>query len=250
MAKIISLANHKGGVGKTTSSINIGAALAMLKKRVLLIDLDSQANLTQSLGLADQEQTIYQALKGEAALEPIQINKMLSVIPSTLDLSGAELELSGEPGREFILRELLTPLKGSFDFILLDTPPSLNLLTVNALTASHYVLIPLQAEYLALRGLSKLASVIAQIQRRLNTDLKIAGVFITQYDKRRVLNRDVEKTIKEHFKDRVFDTRIRDNIALAEAPTKGLNIFDYEPKSKGALDYTALSKELLRKLKT
>jgi chromosome partitioning protein len=244
MSKVISISNHKGGVGKTTSAINIGAGLNILGKKVLLVDLDPQANLSQSLGLNDQERTIYGAIRGEYKLEPVEIVKGLDVLPSTLDLSGAEIELSGEAGREYILRELLEPLRGSYSYILIDTPPSLGLLTINALTASTEVLIPLQAQYLALRGLTKLLEVVDKIKKRLNKELKVGGVFITQYDNRKILNRDVVATIEAHFKEELFTTRIRDNIALAEAPTQGLDIFRYQPKSYGAEDYLSLCKEI------
>jgi chromosome partitioning protein len=247
--KVISISNHKGGVGKTTSAINIGAGLNLLKKKVLLIDLDPQANLTQSLGLINQERNIYGALKGEYKLEPIEILKGLDIIPSTLDLSGAEIELSSEPGREYILKELIEPLRSSYDFIIIDSPPSLGLLTINSFTASDEILIPLQAQYLALQGLAKLVEVVDKIKGRLNKGLKVGGVFITQYDNRKVLNRDVVETIQAHFKDEVFNTKIRDNIALAEAPAQGLDIFRYNSKTYGAEDYLALSKEVLKRSK-
>ena len=246
MSKVISISNHKGGVGKTTSAINIGAGLNRLGKKVLLIDLDPQANLSQSLGLIDQERTIYGAIRGEYKLEPIQVVKGLDIIPSTLDLSGAEVELSGEAGREYILRELIEPLRASYDFILIDTAPSLGLLTINAFTASDKVFIPLQAQYLALQGLTKLMEVVEKIKKRLNKELRVGGVIITQYDNRKILNRDVVATIEAHFKDEVFKTKIRDNIALAEAPSQGLDIFRYSPKSYGAEDYLSLSKEIVK----
>lgn len=249
MSKVISISNHKGGVGKTTSAINIGAGLNILKKKVLLIDLDPQANLTQSLGLTNQERNIYGALKGEYKLQPIEILKGLDVIPSTLDLSGAEIELSSEPGREYILKELIEPLRASYDFIIIDSPPSLGLLTINSFTASDEILIPLQAQYLALQGLAKLVEVVDKIKGRLNKGLKVGGVFITQYDSRKVLNRDVVETIQAHFKDEVFKSKIRDNIALAEAPSQGLDIFRYNGKSNGAEDYLSLSKEILKRSK-
>jgi chromosome partitioning protein len=247
MSKVISISNHKGGVGKTTSAINIGAGLNKLGKKVLLIDLDPQANLSQSLGLIEQDKNIYGAIRGEYKLEPIEVLKGLDIIPSTLDLSGAEVEMSGEAGREYILRELIEPIRPSYDFILIDSPPSLGLLTINSFTASDEILIPLQAQYLALQGLTKLIEVVDKIKRRLNKELKIGGVFITQYDKRKVLNRDVAETIKAHFKDEVFKTKIRDNIALAEAPAQGLDIFRYNIKSYGAEDYLSLSKEILKR---
>lgn len=243
--KVISISNHKGGVGKTTSSINIGAGLNKLGCKVLLIDSDPQANLSQSLGLIDQSINLYGAIRGEYKLQPIEVLKGLDVIPATLDLSGAEVELIGEAGREYILKELIEPLKANYDYILIDTPPSLGLLTINSFTASNEVLIPLQAQYLAMQGLTKLVEVIEKIKKRLNKELKIGGVFITQYDNRKILNRDVLSTIRSHFKDSVFVTKIRDNIALAEAPTQGLDIFRYNSKSNGAEDYIALSKEIL-----
>ena len=248
MSKVISISNHKGGVGKTTSAINIGAGLNKLKKKVLLIDLDPQANLSQSLGVIEPERTIYGAIRGEYSLQPIEILKGLDLIPSTLDLSGAEIEMSGEAGREYILKELIEPIKASYDFIIIDSPPSLGLLTINSFTASDEILIPLQAQYLALQGLTKLIEVVDKIKRRLNKELKVGGVFITQYDSRKVLNRDVAETIKAHFKDEVFKTKIRDNIALAEAPANGLDIFRYNPKSYGAEDYLSLSKEIIKKV--
>jgi len=249
MSKIISISNHKGGVGKTTSAINIGAGLVKLKKKVLLIDLDPQANLSQSLGLINEPINIYGALKGEYYLQPIEVLKGLDIIPSTLDLSGAEVELSSEPGREFILKELIDPLRASYDFIIVDSPPSLGLLTINSFTASDEILIPLQAQFLALQGLTKLIEVIDKIKIRLNKELKLGGVFITQYDSRKILNRDVVDIIQAHFKDEVFKTKIRDNIALAEAPSQGLDIFRYNSKSNGAEDYFKLSKELLKRSK-
>ena len=249
MSKVIAISNHKGGVGKTTSAINIGAGLNNLGKKILLIDLDPQANLSQSLGLITSERTIYGAIRGDYPLEPVEIVKGLEVIPSTLDLSGAEVEMSGEAGREYILRELIEPLRASYDYILIDSPPSLGLLTINAFTASDEVFIPLQAHYLALQGLSKLLEVVEKIQKRLNKELKVGGVFITQYDSRKVLNRDVAATIEAHFKDEVFNTRVRDNIALAEAPAQGVDIFRYSPKSYGAEDYLSLATEILSKHK-
>jgi chromosome partitioning protein len=248
MAKIITLSNHKGGVGKTTSSINIGAGLNKLGKKVLLVDLDPQANLSQSLGVVNAEVNIYGALRGFYKLTPIKILKGLDLIPSTLELSGAEIEMIGEPGREYILKQTLEPVKHLYDFIIIDSPPSLGLLTINSLTASDEVLIPLQAQFLALQGLVKLMEVIKKIQLRLNKNLELGGVFVTQYDNRKVLNRNVLETIIGHFKGKVFDTKIRDNVALAEAPSKGLDIFRYNSKTYGAKDYLSLSKEIINRL--
>ena len=246
MSKVITISNHKGGVGKTTSTINIGAGLNKLGKKVLLIDLDPQANLSQSLGLIDQVKNIYGAIRGEYSLEPIEVLNGLKIIPSTLDLSGAEVELSGEAGREYILRELIEPIRSSYDYILIDSPPSLGLLTINAFTASDEVYIPLQAQYLAIQGLTKLLEIIDKIKKRLNKELKVGGIIITQYDNRKVLNRDVVATIQAHFKDKVFKTMIRDNVALAEAPSQGKDIFRYNPKSYGAEDYISLCKEIIK----
>lgn len=244
MGKTISLLNHKGGVGKTTSAVNIGAGLVELGKKVLLLDLDPQANLTLSLGVPRQMNTIYEALRGEADLEPYEIKPNLFVIPSNLDLSGAEMELINEAGREYILQELFEPIKDEFDYIIIDCPPALGLLTLNALTSSNYVIIPLQTEFLALQGLAKIKQVIDKVKFRLNRTLEIGGVMATMYDGRRVLNRDVVETIRKYFGEKVFDTMIRENVALAEAPSQRLDIFSYSPKSSGAEDYLSLCQEM------
>jgi len=247
MSRIIAISNHKGGVGKTTSAINIGAGLQRLGKKILLIDLDPQANLSQSLGLVNPERTIYGALRGEHSLEPLEIIKGLDVIPANLDLSGAEIEMSGEAGREYLLKELIDPIRSRYDYTIIDSAPSLGLLTINAFTAADEIFIPLQAQFLALQGLAKLIEVIEKIQRRLNKGLRMGGVFITQYDSRKVLNRDVVATIEDHFKGDLFTTKIRENITLAEAPAQGMDVFRYSPKSYGAEDYLALCKEILSK---
>lgn len=249
MSKVITLSNHKGGVGKTTSTISLGAALAQKGKRVLLIDLDPQANLTQSLRTdnSDPSRTIYAAIRGAASLKPIAVADNLDVVPSTLDLSGAEIELSAETGREYILRELVDSIKDNYDFVLIDSPPSLGLLTLNALTAADQILIPLQAEYLATQGLTKLLEVVEKIQKRLNKSLTIGGIFITQYDGRKVLNRNVVDVVGASYSQYLLTSRIRDNVALAEAPAAGIDIFRYNPKSNGAEDYMALAIELLDK---
>jgi len=245
MGKIISLLNHKGGVGKTTSAINIGAGLVELGKKVLLIDLDPQANLTLSLGIPRQKYTIYESLRGESELVPYTYKEGMDVIISTLDLSGAEMELINEAGREFILRELFDAVVDDYDFIIIDCPPSLGLLTLNALTSSHYVYIPLQTEFLAMQGLAKIKQVIDKVRFRLNKKLEIGGVIATMYDNRKILNRDVVDTIRKFFGEKVFDTLIRDNVALAEAPAQRKDIFSYSKNSPGAKDYLALCKEIL-----
>lgn len=245
MGIVISLLNHKGGVGKTTSTINIGAGLVELGKRVLLIDLDPQANLTISLGIPRQKFTIYEALRGESDLMPYNHRPNLDIITSSLDLSGAEMELINEAGREYILRELINQVLDDYDYVLLDCPPSLGLLTLNALTSSRYVIIPLQAEFLAVQGLAKIKQVIDKVRMRLNKQLEMAGVVATMYDSRRVLNRDVVDTIHKYFGDKVFKTYIRDTVALAEAPAQRKDIFQYSPRSNGATDYLELSKEVV-----
>lgn len=248
MGHIVSLLNHKGGVGKTTSAINIGAGLVELGKKVLLIDLDPQANLTISLGIPRQRHTIYEALRGEGELVPYTHKPNFDVITSSLDLSGAEMELINEAGREFILRDLINQVVDDYDYILIDCPPSLGLLTLNALTSSRYVLIPLQTEFLAVQGLAKIKQVIDKVKMRLNKQLEMSGVIATMYDSRRVLNRDVVDTIHKYFGEKVFKTYIRDNVALAEAPAQRKDIFDYSPKSPGAVDYLALSKEIMARM--
>jgi chromosome partitioning protein len=245
-AKVIAISNHKGGVGKTTSAVNIGAGLSNgnTGKQVLLIDLDPQSNLTQSLGI-EPEATIYGSLRGEYPLTPMEVTNKLHLIASTLDLSGAEVELSGEAGREFVLRDLIEPLKKSYDYILIDCPPSLGLLTLNAFTAADEVYIPLQTQYLALQGLTKLVEIVDKVKKRLNKKLYIGGVILTQFDSRKVLDKDVVASVLDHFKDKVFNTKIRNNVSLAEAPSVGQDIFRYNAKSTGAEDYLALCKEIM-----
>jgi len=246
MAKKYAVSNHKGGVGKTTSTVNIGAALASKGKKILLIDLDPQANLSQSFGIKNQEITIYENLKGEP-LNIIEIKKNLYVISSSLDLSAAEIELSSETGREYILKDVITKIEDSYDYIFIDCPPSLGILTINALTASDYIIMPLTAEFLPFKGIAKLNEIIQKIKKRLNPSLEIACVFFTQYDARKVLNKDVSLSIKDYFKDKVLKSTISNNISLAEAPSQGLDIFRYNKKSKGALDYMELCNEMLDK---
>lgn len=248
MAKIISILNHKGGVGKTTSAINIGAGLVELGKKVLLIDLDPQANLSLSLGIPRQPNTIYEALRGESEMEPYTVREGLDVVMSTLDLSGAEMELINEAGREYLLRELCEPVKEDYDYVIIDCPPSLGLLTLNALAASDFVYIPLQTQFLALQGLAKIKQVIDKVKFRLNKKLEIGGVIATMYDSRKILNRDVVDTIKKYFGEKVFETLIRDNVALAEAPSQRMDIFSYNRQSIGAEDYMNLCKEILLRI--
>lgn len=248
--KIIALANQKGGTAKTTSTVNIGAGLAKLGKKVLLIDLDPQAHLTYSLGIQAHEidHTIYNLLKGETKLQGVLKERgELKVIPANLNLSGAEIELSGLAGREFLLREALEGLTG-FDYVFIDCPPSLSLLTLNALTTAQEIYIPLQTEFLALQGMSKLLQTVEVVQKRLNKGLKITGIIATRYDARKKLNKEVVEKIKEYFGDQqLFKTMIRDNVSLAEAPSFGQTIFEYKPDSNGAVDYFSLCKEILER---
>jgi chromosome partitioning protein len=249
--KIIALMNQKGGVGKTTSTVNIGAGLNKLGKRVLLIDLDPQANLTYSLGIQghDLRKTIYELLKGQISTSDVIVEKNgLQVIPASLDLSGAEIELSGMAGREFLLRESLTKLS-DLDYVLLDCPPSLGLLTLNSLVAADEVYIPVQSEFLALQGMSKLLQTVEIVQKRLNPSLEITGIIGTRYDSRKTLNKEVVQKIQSYFGAKLFKTLIRDNVALAEAPSHGQDIFAYKSDSNGAEDYLKLCKEILKREK-
>jgi chromosome partitioning protein len=248
--RIVSLVNQKGGVGKTTSTKNIGAGLTNLGYAVLLIDLDPQASLTYSLGIPAHElsRTIYEVLKEEVKAEEVIILKYgLHIIPASLSLSGAEIELSGIAGRELLLKEVLENIIKNYDYILIDCPPSLNLLTLNALTVAEEVFIPLQTEFLAMQGMTKLIDTINIVKKRFNKELDITGIIGTRFDSRKNLNREVVEKIKEYFKDKLFNTLIRDNIALAEAPGFGQDIFTYKKDSYGAEDYLALCKEIIKR---
>lgn len=246
--KLIALTNQKGGVGKTTSTINIGAGLAKLGKRVLLIDLDPQANLTYSLRMHSHrlDKTIYQALKGEARMDEVIIkHEDFDILPSSIELSGAELELAGEPARENLLKSLIKQLDhNAYDYVLVDCPPNLGLLTLNAFTAVDDIFIVLQSEYLALHGLSKLLDLVKVVQQRLNKNLEVGGIICTLFDSRKNLNKEVVGHIKDYFGPKVFKTIIRDNVALAEAPSHHKTIFEYDGNSMGAQDYFALAKEI------
>lgn len=246
MSRIIAVANHKGGVGKTTTTMNVGAGLVELGKRVLLVDLDPQANLTQSLNVDAEKYNTYTLIKGNGVI-PVEVRQNLYIIPSVLDLSGAEIEMVGETGREYILRENLAEYAKSFDYVLIDCPPSLGLLTVNALTASDSVILPLQSQFLAIQGLTKLWEVIEKIKKRLNKNLSVMGIVITQFDSRKILHKNVVDMIRGKYDGLVFNTMIRDNITLAESPVNGVDVFTYDDKCYGSIDYLNLCREVLER---
>ena len=254
MSRILSIANQKGGVGKTTTTINLATALALGEQRILAVDMDPQGNLTSGVGLkghAAPAGTIYQALTSpDPIADPLAFTletrvKNLWLIPADRNLTGAEVELVSLPNRERRLRELLTPLRDRFDFILIDTPPSLGLLTLNALVAADAVVIPLNCEYFALEGLADLVATLRRVRVALNPTLDIAGVLMTMYDERTNLGQQVARDIREFFKDRVFDTVIPRNVRLGEAPSHGLPAILYDVKSRGSEAYLALARELL-----
>lgn len=244
MARIIAIANHKGGVGKTTSVGSIGSILASMGKRTLLVDLDAQANLTASFLTEEPDQTIYNALKGEIALPVIQIRENLSLVASTLDMAGVELDLSSRISREYILRKLLKPVAEQYDYILLDCPPSLGLVTINALVAARELFIPLTAEALPSRGLAKLTNILQMVRENLNEDITLSGVIITRWESTN-LSKMVEAQLRQTFGDTIYKTKIRKNVAIAEAPLYAKDVVSYAPDSNGAKDYTALTEEIL-----
>ena len=253
MSRIIALANQKGGVGKTTTAVNMGAALALSGVRVLLVDIDPQGNASSGLGLVDRAgvPTIYDVLiRGLPAYRAIQKNPNypnLDLLPANRDLAGAEIELVGVRDREAILKEALAVLGDeAYDYILVDCPPSLGLLTLNTLVAADSVLIPIQCEFYALEGLTQLLNTIRLVQRNLNPDLVIEGVLLTMYDRRLNLSRQVAAEAHKYFGDKVFETVIPRNVRLAEAPSFGRPIVEYDPESLGSRRYTALAQELRR----
>jgi chromosome partitioning protein len=250
MAEIIAIANQKGGVGKTTTAINLSAALAKLEAKVLLIDIDPQGNATSGLGLSkkDIKKCIYNALVDEMQVKDIIIQTRwanLNVLPASIQLAGAEIELVSMVSREYKLKKALSPVAASYDYIIIDCPPSLGLLTLNALNAANGILIPIQCEYYALEGLGQLMNTISLVRKHLNEELRIEGVVLTMYDIRTNLSEQVADEVRNYFKQYVYKTVIPRNVRLSEAPSYGQHIIEYDPKSKGAELYLALAGEVL-----
>lgn len=250
MGHVISLANQKGGVGKTTTSVNLGADLATLGKKVLLIDADAQGNATSGVGIqkSDIKKDIYDILVNEESISEAILHsahKNLDVVPATIQLSGADIELTPQMARETRLLNALKEVKNQYDYILVDCPPSLGLITINAFTASDSILIPVQTEYYALEGLSQLLNTVQLVKKHFNPDLCVEGVLLTMYDVRTKLGQQVNKEVRNYFGDTVYDTIITRNVRLSEAPSYGLPIIDYDAESKGSQLYMQLAKEVL-----
>ena len=250
MGRVIAVANQKGGVGKTTTAINLSACLAEKGQKVLAIDMDPQGNMTSGLGIDkdEVEKNIYDLMIGQAGVDEVLQKKAienLDVIPTSIDLSAAEIELIGVDDKEFIIRNAVQPIKDDYDYIIIDCPPSLSLLTVNAMTTADSVLVPIQCEYYALEGLSQLIHTVNLVKERLNPNLEMEGVVFTMYDSRTNLSAQVVENVKSHLNQKVYRTVIPRNIRLAEAPSYGQPINIYDPKSAGAESYLALAEEVI-----
>jgi chromosome partitioning protein len=250
MAKVFVFVNQKGGVGKTTSVINLGAYLADAGKKVLLVDFDSQGNMSSGVGIAKEKPTVYELIAEladpDAVIKHTKI-KNLDAIPASIDLAGAAIELVDQQNREYYLKNALEPLRASYDYILIDCPPSLGILTLNGLAAADAVLIPMQCEYFALEGISLLLQTVKKVQKTINPSLVIGGIFFTMYDSRTRLTQDVVKQVKTYFKDSVFSTIIPRNVRLSEAPSHGLPVSMYDSSCSGARSYKQLAKEVLER---
>lgn len=252
MGRIIAIANQKGGVGKSTTAINLSACLAELNQRVLLIDIDPQGNTTSGVGVDKEnvENTLYELLLDECKVEDCIIENVfenLSLIPSNVNLSGAEIELVGIEGREYLLKNHIDTIRDNYDFIIMDCPPSLNILTINAMTTANSVLVPIQCEYYALEGLTQLIHTIELVQERLNPDLIIEGVVFTMYDARTNLSLQVVENVKSNLNQSIYKTIIPRNVRLAEAPSYGMPIIQYDSKSVGAESYRLLAEEVMHR---
>ncbi|HCT96327.1 MULTISPECIES: AAA family ATPase [Vagococcus] len=250
MARIISVANQKGGVGKTTTTVNLGASLAYNGKKVLIVDIDAQGNATSGIGVrkSDVGKDVYDVLVNEEPMTNViheTSRENLEIVPATIQLAGAEIELTPMMARESRLKSALDEVKDQYDYVLIDCPPSLGHLTINAFTASDSILIPVQCEYYALEGLSQLLNTIRLVQKHFNPELRIEGVLLTMYDARTNLGSEVVQEVRKYFRERVYDTIIPRNIRLSEAPSHGLSIIDYDPRSRGAEVYLSLAKEVL-----
>ncbi|MDD5928162.1 MAG: AAA family ATPase [Spirochaetales bacterium] len=250
MAKCIVFVNQKGGVGKTTSAINIGAYIALAGKKVLLVDFDSQGNMSSGVGVSKAKPTIYEVIAGQ--IKPENAVKHTSVenldaISASIDLSGAAVELVDQDDREFYLRNALEPLKAKYDYILIDCPPSLGILTLNGLAAADSVLVPTQCEYFAMEGIELLLQTVQKVQKGINPNLKLEGIFFTMYDGRTLLAQQVVEKVKETFPDDLFNTIIPRNVRLSEAPSHGLPICKYDPDCTGARSYAKLAEEVIRR---
>ena len=252
MGRIIAIANQKGGVGKTTTAINLSASLASLGKKVLAIDMDPQGNMSSGLGVDknEVEKTVYDLIIGNIEIEECiyeEVIENLDVLPSNIDLSAAEIELIGVDNKEYILRDEVNKVKEKYDFIIIDCPPALSMLTINAMTTSDSVLVPIQCEYYALEGLSQLIHTIELVQERLNPELEIEGVVFTMYDARTNLSLQVVENVKDNLNQNIYKTIIPRNVRLAEAPSYGMPINLYDPKSKGTESYLLLAEEVINK---